>query len=192
MGQLIEALLNFSRLNRAPIRRQTVDLGDCVVKALEPLGKELKERQIDVEIGSLPQRQADPVLLQEVFANLLGNAVKFTRQSVAPRIEIGALSAADEQGKEVYFVRDNGAGFDMRYASKLFGVFQRLHREEEFEGTGAGLAIVQRIILRHGGRIWAESVKGQGATFYFTIGEEEFVAPAGEPPASVDLDHVST
>jgi len=115
----------------------------------------------------LPACQADPKLLKQVWINLLANALKFTRGCQPAKIEVGCQSAI--QAEPVYFVKDNGVGFDMRYANKLFGVFQRLHRAEEFEGTGVGLAIVQRIVQRHGGRIWAEGQVNQGATFYFTL-----------------------
>ena len=114
----------------------------------------------------------EPVLLKQVFANLLSNAVKFSARTERPEITVGAIT----EGETTYFVRDNGAGFDERFAEKLFGVFQRLHRTAEFEGTGVGLAIVQRIINRHGGRVWAEGKVGEGATFYFTL-----PAPVGEP-----------
>jgi light-regulated signal transduction histidine kinase (bacteriophytochrome) len=124
-------------------------------------------RPVQLTIDALPQAQGEPTLLAQVWTNLLSNAVKFTARVPEPRITVGA--AADGTGT-VYFVRDNGAGFDPEHASKLFGVFQRLHRTSEFEGTGVGLAIVQRVVLRHGGRVWAESAVGEGATFYFTLG----------------------
>jgi light-regulated signal transduction histidine kinase (bacteriophytochrome) len=120
-----------------------------------------------VTIDLLPVAQGEPTLLAQVWTNLLSNAVKFTARVPEPQITVGATTDGTET---IYFVRDNGAGFDPQYAAKLFGVFQRLHRRSEFEGTGVGLAIVQRVILRHGGRVWAESVVEQGATFYFTVG----------------------
>jgi PAS domain S-box-containing protein len=166
MGALIDDLLLFSRLGRQPINRQTLYPGKLVMAVLEDFTADIEQRGIDIVITQLPVCQADPLLLRQVFANLIGNAVKFTLNTPAPRIEIGSRM---ENGTPVYFVRDNGAGFDMAYADKLFGVFQRLHTQEEFEGTGVGLAIVQSIIQRHGGQIWAEGAIGQGATFFFTL-----------------------
>ena len=127
-----------------------------------------RERRIDFTIGDLPLCQADPALLKQVFVNLLANALKFTSQREVAAIEVGCR---EERGEHVYFVKDNGVGFNMAYVDKLFGVFQRLHRADEYEGT-VGLAIVQRIIHRHGGRIWAEAAVDQGATFSFTLGGE--------------------
>lgn len=121
-------------------------------------------------MGDLPPCDADPALLQQVWTNLLSNAIKYTRGREVATIDVGWRSDGDPPGDPTYFVKDNGVGFDMRYVDKVFGVFQRLHRAEDFEGTGVGLAIVQRIILRHGGRVWAEAQPGQGATFSFTLG----------------------
>jgi light-regulated signal transduction histidine kinase (bacteriophytochrome) len=125
-----------------------------------------------VEIGTLPPCEADPILLKQVYANLLSNALKYTRSCDTAQIEVGAQQGKQgKHGKQVpvYYVADNGVGFDMQYAHKLFGVFQRLHRAEDFEGTGVGLALVQRIIHRHGGEVWAEAAPDKGATFYFTL-----------------------
>ena len=136
-------------------------------------------RHIELAMGELPLCQSDPALLKQVLVNLLANALKFTRQREVAVIEVGCRQ---ERGEPVYFVKDNGAGFDMAYADQLFGVFQRLHQADEYEGTGVGLAIVQRIIHRHGGRIWVESVPGKGATFFLTIldrGNNSTVAIAG-------------
>lgn len=168
MGQLIDDLLTFSRFTRVPLQKSTVNLAEVVRQALEELRPEQEGRRVEVLIGDLPPCEGDPSLIKQVCVNLLANALKFTRTRDVARIEVGALTA-EETASPVYFVRDNGVGFDMRYADKLFTVFQRLHGEE-YEGTGVGLAIVQRIVRRHGGRIWAESEVGEGATFYFTLG----------------------
>jgi signal transduction histidine kinase len=170
MGSLIDALLNFSRLSRAPMRRQEVDLVEVVRHAVALASTGLGDRRVEFKVNALPQVQSDPVLLQEVYANLIGNAVKFTRERDNAVIEMGVEVSAQRPDEQAFYVRDNGVGFDMRYADKIFGVFQRLHRGHEYEGTGAGLAIVQRIINRHGGRVWVDAVQGQGATFYFTLG----------------------
>jgi len=168
MGRLIDDLLAFSRLSRAALRTQEIDTTGLVRHVLKELQSQQEGRDVDIRLGDLPQCQGDPALLEQVWVNLLSNAFKYTSHCPAAMIEIGAKL---EQGETVYFVRDNGAGFDMRYAHKLFGVFQRLHRADEFEGTGVGLAIVQRVIHRHGGRIWADAAVNQGATFYFTLTE---------------------
>ncbi|MDZ4402456.1 PAS domain S-box protein [Prosthecobacter sp.] len=169
MGELIDDLLTFSRLSRAPLNKQKIDPRMLVQSALDELGSQREGRQIDLRIESLPECEGDPTLLKQVWVNLLSNALKYSRKRETAVIEIGCRT---EDGINAYFVRDNGAGFDMRYAHKLFGVFQRLHRAEDYEGTGVGLAIVQRVIHRHGGRVWAESVMDQGATFHFTLEEE--------------------
>jgi len=167
MGRLIDDLLAFSRLSRQPLHKQPVAPTDLVRQALQSLSGEQVGRRIEISIGELPACQGDPALLRQVWINLLSNALKFTREQDVARIEIGCRT--QEDGASVYFVKDNGVGFDLQYAAKLFGVFQRLHRVEEYEGTGVGLAIVQRIIHRHGGRVWAEAEVNKGATFYFTI-----------------------
>jgi len=167
MSQLIDDLLAFSRLGRLPLNKQPVAPTDIVHLALEDLRSEREGRQVEIRIGDLPACQADPLLLRQVFVNLLDNALKFTRGREVAVIEVGCR---EEEGEPVYFVQDNGVGFDMQYADKLFGVFQRLHRAEEYEGTGVGLAVVQHIIHRHGGRVWAEAEVDKGATFYFTLG----------------------
>jgi len=163
MGQLIDELLAFSRLARTPLKLRSVDTNGLVEQCL----LELNRGQAEVTVDELFPCQADPALLRQVFMNLLSNAFKYSRHRTPPRIEIG--SHRDEQDKAVFYVRDNGTGFDMSYSSKLFGVFQRLHRQEDFEGTGVGLAIVQRIVTRHGGRIWADAAPDKGATFSFTL-----------------------
>jgi PAS domain S-box-containing protein len=166
MGKLIDDLLTFSRLNQLPLSKQTVDTGKLVRGVLEDLNSQRNGHQIEFRIADLPPCQADPALLKQVWVNLLSNALKYSGKRESALVEVGC---ALEKGRNVYFVRDNGTGFDMKYANKLFGVFQRLHRAEDFEGTGVGLAIVQRVIRRHGGRIWAQSVLDRGATFYFTL-----------------------
>jgi light-regulated signal transduction histidine kinase (bacteriophytochrome) len=145
-----------------------VDVAGLVHQVVEDLKAEREGRDVKILIGDLPKAQADPSLLRQVVVNLLSNALKFTRARQAPLIQVQSRLDGHEP---VYFVKDNGVGFDMQYAGKLFSVFQRLHRAEEYEGTGVGLAIVQRIVLRHGGRVWAEAEPDKGATFYFTLGE---------------------
>jgi len=169
MGALIDDLLTFSRLSRAPMSKQQIDTATLVQAALNELSAQIEGRQIDLRIEPLPECEGDPALLKQVWVNLLSNAFKYSRKREQAVIEIGCRA---EDGVNAYFVRDNGAGFDMRYAHKLFGVFQRLHRAEDYEGTGVGLAIVQRVIHRHGGRVWAESVLDQGTTFHFTLEEQ--------------------
>ncbi len=166
MGALIDDLLAFSRLSRQPLNKQPVDNGRLVRNVLEELRPQFEGRKIDLRLGDLPACQGDAALLKQAWANLLSNAVKYTRKRDPAVIEIGC---AREQNEYVFYVRDNGTGFDMQYAHKLFGVFQRLHRAEEYEGTGVGLAIVQRIIHRHGGRVWADAALNRGATFFFTL-----------------------
>jgi PAS domain S-box-containing protein len=167
MSHMIDGLLAFSRLGRQSLKMTRIDSSAIVRSVLEDLAPEMQDRAVDVEISDLPACQGDPDLLRQVWFNLLANAVKFTRGRDPARVWVGCKT--NEDGKVVYFVRDNGAGFDMAHASRLFGVFQRLHRAEDFEGTGVGLAIVQRIVRQHGGQIWAESATDQGATFFFTL-----------------------
>jgi len=166
MGQLVDDLLNFSRLGRQELIKQTVDLDALVRSIVTELQQEIKERRVTWQVHPLPAAECDNALVKQVFRNLFSNALKFTRQRAETVIEVGHRV---EDGQNVYFVRDNGVGFDMKYADKLFGVFQRLHLQEEFEGTGVGLATVQRIVLKHGGRIWAQAELNGGATFSFTL-----------------------
>ncbi|MBI3851824.1 MAG: HAMP domain-containing protein [Verrucomicrobia bacterium] len=166
MNCLIDDLLSFSRMGRAECRAAPVNLDQLVQDTINSLRPETEGRDIVWKIRPLPTVQADLALLRQAMANLISNALKYTRTRPRAEIEIGAQSDAKEN---VLFIRDNGVGFDMQYAHKLFGVFQRLHRAEEFEGTGIGLANVHRIILRHGGRTWAEGKEGAGATFYFSL-----------------------
>lgn len=166
MGRLTDDLLRFSRLSRQPLSKRPVNLSSLVQQVLEELRKEQPDRRVEVYAGELPDCVGDPSLLRQVLVNLLSNAFKFTRQKEKAIVEVGC---DPQEGERVYFIRDNGVGFDLTHAQKLFGVFQRMHREEEFEGTGVGLSIVQRIIQRHGGRVWAEAELDKGATFYFTL-----------------------
>jgi PAS domain S-box-containing protein len=166
MGQLIDDLLAFSRLGRKPIDRSHVNMGDLVQEVFKGISQSHPSRQIRLAVGPLHPVKADLGLIRQVWINLLSNAVKFTASRKEALIEV---ESSREGNETVYYVRDNGVGFDMRYADKLYGVFQRLHSAEEFEGTGVGLAIVQRIVHRHGGRVWAEGKVGEGATFYFSL-----------------------
>jgi light-regulated signal transduction histidine kinase (bacteriophytochrome) len=166
MGALIDDLLDFARLNRKTVHAQDVETHRIVAEALEDLGSPWPGRQVEIRIGDLPGCHGDPAMLKQAWMNLLSNALKYTRKRERATIEIGCTK---EGGQMIYFVRDNGTGFDMRYSGKLFGVFQRLHRPEEYEGTGVGLAIVQRIVHRHGGKVWAEAAVDRGASFYFTL-----------------------
>jgi signal transduction histidine kinase len=170
MGNLVDDLLTFSRLGRRPVTRATVDMKTLFEETFATLSATSPERKIEFELGPLPTCEGDAGLLRHVVTNLLENALKFTRQREVAHIEVGC---EQQDAGGVYYVRDNGAGFDMRYADKLFGVFQRLHRADQFEGTGVGLAIVQRIVHRHGGRAWAQSELNVGTTLYFTIGSGE-------------------
>jgi two-component system sensor histidine kinase/response regulator len=166
MSQLIDDLLAFSRIGRTAMRRAPVDLNSLVNAVINELQPEIRNRKIDWTLQHLPYISGDRALLHQVFLNLLANAVKYTRTRAEARIQVFAI----EQDEEVIVgVRDNGVGFDPAYADKLFGVFQRLHSATDFEGTGVGLANVRRIVQRHGGRTWAESVLNEGATFYFSL-----------------------
>lgn len=166
MEHLIQDLLHFSRLGREPLSKRPLDMNRLAHEVLEECRKAAGDRLVEVKVTHLPDCVGDPSLLRQVLINLVSNAFKFTRQKESAVIEIGCQ---EQGGEEIYFVRDNGAGFDMRFAEKLFGVFQRLHSTNEFEGTGVGLSIVDRIIQRHGGRVWVEAAVDQGATFYFTL-----------------------
>jgi PAS domain S-box-containing protein len=166
MAALIDDLLAFSRLGRQPLNKRPVDTRQLVHECLEELKPQQADRRVEIKVGELPSCSGDRALLKQVLLNLLSNALKYSRQREPAVIEIGYRR---EKSGDTYFVCDNGTGFDMRYASKLFGVFQRLHRAEDYEGTGVGLAIVQRIVHRHGGRVWAEAALDRGATFYFTL-----------------------
>jgi PAS domain S-box-containing protein len=167
MSQLVDDLLNLARIGRQEIRRTPTDLHRLVEDIVREFRNELEGRRVEWRILPLPKVQGDTGLLRQVFTNLLSNAIKYTRPRPVAVIEIGHVNM---DGDTALFVRDNGVGFNMRYADKLFGVFQRLHRAEDFEGTGVGLATVERIIRKHGGHVWAEAAEGKGATFYFTLG----------------------
>jgi light-regulated signal transduction histidine kinase (bacteriophytochrome) len=167
MGNLIDDLLAFSRIGRAEAQRSLVNLGQLAQEARIEVEREAVGRNIVWKIGVLPSVYGDRSMFRIALVNLMANAVKFTRRRPQANIEIGSTDG--KPGEVVIFVKDNGVGFDMKYLNKLFGVFQRLHRTETFEGTGIGLATVQRIVVRHGGRVWAEGVVDGGATFYFSV-----------------------
>jgi light-regulated signal transduction histidine kinase (bacteriophytochrome) len=172
MGQLIDSMLNLSRLSRKEINREEVDLSSMAEAIAAELRRREPDRQVDFVIASGIRANGDLRLLQSVLENLMSNAWKFTGKHERARIEFGVTTPGELPDSEgAYFVRDDGAGFDMKYAHKLFGAFQRLHGMEEFPGNGIGLAIIQRIIHRHGGKVWAMSAIDQGATFYFTLGK---------------------
>jgi signal transduction histidine kinase len=167
MGVLIDDLLNLGQIGRGEVKRELTGLDSLLQQVIAELGPELQDRKIDWQLGKLPAVECDPRLVKQVFSNLVSNAVKYTRRQGRARIEVGETAV---QGSPAIFIRDNGVGFDMKYADKLFGVFQRLHRADEFEGTGVGLATVSRIVQRHGGKVWAEAQPDLGATFFFTLG----------------------
>lgn len=170
MGTLIDELLAFSRLQRQPLTVSAVSLNEVVGDAIELLDAARADRDVEISVAALPTVTADRGLLVQVYVNLIGNALKFTRERAAAHITVG-LQADSSTGQPVFFVRDDGVGFDMDYVDKMFGVFQRLHRMEDYEGSGVGLALVARIVNRHGGRVWAEGAVDKGATLHFTLGE---------------------
>jgi light-regulated signal transduction histidine kinase (bacteriophytochrome) len=166
MGRLIDDLLTFSRLGRQQMTESEIDMGSLAKSVFDELSTQEPGRKIKFTIKPSPPVSGDHSMIRQVIANLLSNAVKFTRTREEAQIEFGYLP---ELSDGAYYVKDNGVGFDMQYVGKLFGVFQRLHSISEFEGTGVGLALVYRIVTRHGGRVWAEGIVNQGATFYFTL-----------------------
>jgi PAS domain S-box-containing protein len=170
MASLIDDLLAFSRLGRKALQPAEIDMRDLASGAYQRLVNGQAQRPIEFRLGKLPRATADRSLLEQVWINLLSNAIKFSSKKDAPVVEVGAIT---DEREYVYFVRDNGAGFDTRYQDKLFGVFQRLHHGDEFPGTGVGLALVHRIVTRHGGRVWADARLGEGATFHFTLPKEQ-------------------
>lgn len=168
MARLLEGLLTLARVGGRSLERKPVETKALVADALSQLSVDREKAAVELSVGELPQCNADPTLLRQVFVNLLSNALKYSRDRKPPRIEVGSY----ENGRPVWFVSDNGVGFRMDQADRLFRAFHRLDGGKEFEGTGVGLALVKQIVHRHGGRVWAESQEGEGATFYFTLGEE--------------------
>ncbi len=181
MGQLIDDLLAFSRLGRAAVRTESVEMRPLVEQIVSELHPDTDGRRIEIAIGPLGRAEVDPALFKQALTNLMSNAIKFSRDSDPAIVEIGCDSDNAGGTSVIYFVKDNGAGFDMKYYDKLFGVFQRLHSAAEFPGTGVGLAIVQRVINRHGGRVWAEAKPGEGATFFFTLRRGHDTAAPSHP-----------
>jgi light-regulated signal transduction histidine kinase (bacteriophytochrome) len=175
MNELIDALLEFSRAGLGELKVQSINTGRLVRECLDELGAHSAD-EIRIEVGELPSCRADLLLLKQAFTNLLANALKYARKRDPTCIEVGAEVG---DGEFIYHVRDNGVGFDMRMVHKLFQVFQRLHTQRDFEGAGLGLAIVRRVIERHGGRCWAESEPDRGATFYVSL-------PIGGPPEALE------
>jgi light-regulated signal transduction histidine kinase (bacteriophytochrome) len=166
MASLIDGLLKLSQLGRNSLQRQRLDVEALVRQCVDDLLTQRPDQRIEVDLGDLHQCEADDVLFRQIWTNLLSNAAKYSQPRPITRISIGSTRQGDEI---TYFCRDNGVGFEMRYAEKLFKVFQRLHREEDFEGSGIGLSTVQRIVQRHGGRVWAEAEPDRGATFFFAL-----------------------
>jgi len=170
MTQLIEALLSFSKLNRTELKKTTIETSLLIRQGLQFYDEDIKRRKIELKIGQLHDTYSDLQLMRLVWTNLISNAVKYTANTIKPVMEIGSY---EENNERVFFIADNGAGFDMRYVDKLFGVFQRLHKPRDFEGVGIGLANVKRVISRHGGKCWATGIVGKGATFYFSLPMEK-------------------
>ncbi len=190
MGRLIDDLLEFSRMGRAELRRDTVDMNALVRAVQRDMEPDTQGRTIEWRIGPLPAVSGDASLLRQVWMNLLANAVKYSRPRANAVIEVGC--EMDKPNETIFFVRDNGVGFEMKYASHLFGVFQRLHRVEDFEGTGIGLANVRRIVARHGGRTWAEGQPDAGATMRFTLPKPASPGKDLKTPDVIASDNHST
>jgi len=185
----VDDLLSLSKIGRQELSLQKTPLDSLLRQAVEDLAPECSGREVEWQIGDLFSVECDPGLMKQVFVNLLSNAVKYTGKRERAVIQVGQIM---RNNLPVIFVRDNGAGFEMQYVSKLFGVFQRLHKARDFEGTGVGLAIVQRIIRKHGGQIWAEAELDQGATFFFTLGSpENKVSKEPEPLIRNEAIHVA-
>jgi light-regulated signal transduction histidine kinase (bacteriophytochrome) len=178
MGQLINDLLEFSRQGSKEMVLSDIDMSGLVSSVLEELQRATPERQLEWRVQSLPPVRGDRAMIRQVWVNLLSNAVKFSGNAGKAWVEVGCSETGEQQN--TYYVKDNGAGFDMKYVDKLFGIFQRLHSGEDFEGTGVGLSIVQRVVQRHGGRVWAEGKINEGATFHFTlpVGSEAVISKA--------------
>jgi light-regulated signal transduction histidine kinase (bacteriophytochrome) len=174
MGQMVDEMLKLARLGRQALEVETTGLTSLTADVVALLAPEIEGRQVKWKIDDLPFVECDPILMRQVFQNLISNALKYSRPRFPAVIEIGQT---EKDGEKVIFVKDNGVGFDMKYSGKLFGVFQRMHLAEEFEGNGIGLATVERIIKKHGGRVWVEAEMDRGATFYFTLGRGERPAP---------------
>ena len=166
MGQLIDDLLDFSRAGKKVINRSDVEMSDIVKPIIDELLDSEKDRDIKLDCKDLGSARVDVNMMRQAWTNLLSNAFKYTQKKEEARIEVGSY---EHGGERIYYVKDNGAGFDMKYVGKLFGVFERLHDVEDFQGTGVGLALVKRIIEKHGGKIWVEAVENEGATFYFSL-----------------------
>jgi light-regulated signal transduction histidine kinase (bacteriophytochrome) len=171
MGYLVDDLLAFSRIGRAETQNTTIHLDQLVKDVVDEISPDTEDRNIAWSIGALPVCYGDPSMLRLVFGNLIANAVKFTRPRPTSQIEIGSMN--HQPNEVIVFIKDNGVGFDMKYRDKLFGVFQRLHSQQAFEGTGIGLATVERVVHRHGGRVWAESSVDHGATFFVALPKPE-------------------
>jgi light-regulated signal transduction histidine kinase (bacteriophytochrome) len=170
MGELIDDLLSFSRIGRSSLNPSVIDMKKMAMVIFEGMTSPAERKRIKLNIGKLQKAFGDVALFGQVWTNLISNAIKYTSKNDVSEISIGSKITGD---MIIYFIKDNGVGFDMQYAHKLFGVFQRLHSEAEFEGNGVGLAIIQRIILKHGGKVWAEGEVGKGATFYFSLPSQD-------------------
>jgi light-regulated signal transduction histidine kinase (bacteriophytochrome) len=166
MGELVNDLLNLARLGRANLVKRNLDMTDLVTAVIDEMRFSTNKLAAKIKLQELKPADCDHTLIKQVWSNLLSNAIKYSKNNPNPQIEIGSI---DKSGQIVYYIKDNGVGFDPQYSGKLFGVFQRLHKATDFPGTGVGLAIVYRIITRHGGKVWADAKVNEGAVFYFTL-----------------------